>query len=336
MGAAVLRRTGASSRRRYRVTWIADVTPSVFHAVALVPLYAAAFVAIFCSIAPTARAQHADSSAHASSTTNQSHDTATAEPERFGRVPQRFVINLGGYLPFLSTHASLSAQTRRGTNVNLEDVFGLSPNTQTFNAGASWRISKHNYLALNYFSFSRSATKTISDSITWGPNVYHAGTTLDVSNRFEYYGLSYRYYIWRETNWELGPGIGIDALNVSSSMGVRVSAAGTGSGVADSAKATGSITVPVPLLGIYGDWEFVPRILLTGGAQYIYVNDIDSYGGHVIDASLAIEWYPLHNFGLGAGYHYIGANLSKVIRNGNSARFNYTIGGPTIYLSATF
>ncbi len=119
-------------------------------------------------------------------------------------------------------------------------------------------------------------------------------------------------------------------------MAARVSAVGTGSGFADSAKATGSITVPVPLLGIYGDWEFVPRVLLTGGVQYIYVNDIDSYGGHVIDASLALEWYPLHNFGLGAGYHFIGANLSKTIRNGNSARFNYSIGGPTIYLSATF
>ncbi len=330
MGAAVPRRTGARSRRRHRFAWIANRTPSVSQAVALVPLYAAAFVAIVCSIAPTARAQHADSSGHAG------HDTATGEPERFGHVPLRFVINLGGYLPFLTTHASLSTQTRTGTNVNLEDVLGLSPNTQTFNIGASWRISKHNFLAINYFSFSRSATKTISDSITWGQNVYHTGTTLDVNNRFEYYGLSYRYYIWRETNWELGPGVGIDALNVSSSLAARVSAVGTGSGFADSAKASGSVTVPVPLLGIYGDWEFVPRVLLTGGAQYIYVNDIDSYGGHVIDASLALEWYPLHNFGLGAGYHFIGANLSKTIRNGNSARFNYSIGGPTIYLSATF
>ncbi len=200
MGAAVPRRTGARSRRRYRFAWIANRTPSVSQAVALVPLYAAAFVAIVCSIAPTARAQHADSSGHAG------HDTATGEPERFGHVPLRFVINLGGYLPFLSTHASLSTQTRNGTNVNLEDVLGLSPNTQTFNIGASWRISKHNFLALNYFSFSRSATKTISDSITWGQNVYHTGTTLDVNNRLEYYGLSYRYYILARNELGVGPG----------------------------------------------------------------------------------------------------------------------------------
>jgi hypothetical protein len=311
-----------------------SVTSSVSHAAALVP-FAAALVAV-CTVAPTAVAQHADSSVHDMSAVSQVSDTTIGPPQRFGRVPLRFVIDLGGYLPFISTHASLSSTLRNGTKVDLEDVLGLSPNTQTFNAGASWRISKHNFLAFNYFGFSRSATKTLSDSIIWGPHTYHVGSTLDVNNSIDYYGLSYRYYIWREPNWELGPGVGIDGLHVSSDMGVRVAASGTGTGVADSAKASGSITVPVPLLGIYGDWEFVPRVFVTGGFQYIYVNDIDSYGGHVGDGILGFEWYPFNHFGLGAVYHYIGADLSKISRVGNTVRFNYTIQGPALYLSATF
>ncbi len=119
-------------------------------------------------------------------------------------------------------------------------------------------------------------------------------------------------------------------------MGIRVAGSGTGTGVADSAKASGSITVPVPLLGIYGDWEFVPRVFVKGGFQYIYVNDIASYGGHVGDGVLGFEWYPFNHFGLVAMYHYIGANLDKISRSGNTVRFNYTIQGPALYLSATF
>ncbi len=151
-------------------------------------------------------AQHADSSVHATSASRQISDTTIGPPERFGHVPLRFVIDLGGYLPFISTHASLSSQLRNGTHVNLENALGLSPSTQTFNLGASWRISKHNFLAFDYFGFNRSATKTISDSIIWGANTYHVGSTLDVNNNIDYYGISYRYYILARTQLGAWPG----------------------------------------------------------------------------------------------------------------------------------
>jgi hypothetical protein len=118
-------------------------------------------------------------------------------------------------------------------------------------------------------------------------------------------------------------------------MGVRVS--NSGGTVSDSGRKTGKVTVPVPLLGLYGDWEFVPRVFVKGAAQYIFVNDIANYGGHVGDFTAGVEWYPFDHFGFGAVYHYIGIELSKTSeRNGNSVNFNYGIQGPALYLSATF
>ena len=299
-------------------------------------MYATALVAGW-TVVPAVAAQQTESRVRANSGPSQVEDTAADTAERFGRVPQRFVIDLGGYLPNVSTHARVSTHLRTGSNVNFENQLGLAPNTQTFNADASWRISRHNFLSFDYFSFGRSGTKQIGDSIVWGSNVYRAGSTIDGNAGFSYYGLSYRYYIWRESNWELGPGFGIDGLNVSSSLAVQVATSGPRTARQDSAHTKASVTVPVPLLGLFGDWEFVPRVFLKGGGQFIYINNINNYGGRMADGILGFEWYPFHNFGLGGVYHYIALHVSKTsARTGNSVKFDYTVQGPALYVAVTF
>jgi hypothetical protein len=253
-----------------------------------------------------------------------------------GLVPQQFEISLGGYLPNVSTHASLSTRFQNGTTIDFENRLGLSPFTQSLEGAASWRISKRNYLGFNYFSFGRSSTKQIADSIVWGDNVYHAGATLDASDRVAYYGLSYRYYIWRERTWELGPGIGLDAVDLSTTIGIRVAASDTGGSASDSASKRAAVLAPVPMLGIFGDWEFYPRFLLKGGLQYVYINDVGGIGGHVSDDGLGVEWFPFLHFGIGTFYHYVGAQFARTESNGTKLTFNYVIQGPSLYLIATF
>jgi hypothetical protein len=294
----------------------------------------AASLLVVCAIVPTASAQQTITTTAADSADKKAKEAKYAE--EFGHVPGKFSINLGGFLPNVQTTGKLSTKFMNGTNINFEHRLGLTPSTGSVDGLASWRISKHNYLAISYFGFSRSSTKQLADSIIWGDNIYHAGATVDVKNSITYYGLTYRYYIWRERNWEVGPGLGIDALDLSSTIGVRGSVSDAGGSKADSAKKTGSVLAPVPLLGIYGDWEFVPRLLLKGAFQYIYINDIGGIGGHVSDDELGMEWYPFHTFGVGANYHFVGANVDKTFSNNDKLTFNYIIQGPALYLIATF
>jgi hypothetical protein len=56
----------------------------------------------------------------------------------------------------------------------------------------------------------------------------------------------------------------------------------------------------------------------------------------VTDDRADVEWYAFENYGLGLGYHYVGANVAKTIRNGDTFRILYKISGAVFYLKAAF
>ncbi|HUO52244.1 MAG TPA: hypothetical protein VMT93_06985, partial [Gemmatimonadaceae bacterium] len=245
-------------------------------------------------------------------------------------------IGVGGFLPNVSSKGHLSSPSIPGSDVSLEDALGLKPNLQSIDLEATWRLGTKQLITLGYFGVKRSASKTLQDTLHWGDSTYDAGATIDASNQLQYYGLTYRYYIWRHTQWELGAGLGIDALNISASLGLRVAVSGGGGGFADSAKKSGGFTAPAPMLGLYGDWEFQPRFYLRGQAQYLYVNKVEGWGGYVTDDRLAVEWFPLHNYGLGLAYHYVGFRITKDFSNGGALQYTYALQGPALYLTAAF
>jgi hypothetical protein len=63
---------------------------------------------------------------------------------------------------------------------------------------------------------------------------------------------------------------------------------------------------------------------------------VESYGGHVSDDKLAVEWFPLHNYGFGVGYHYIDLNINKQLKDASQLDINYNIQGINFYLTAAF
>ena len=291
-------------------------------------------LALMALLASAAGAQTPDTAAKPKTGSKGALAVLTDTTPHYGLVPHRFTFAVGGFLPNVSSKGHLSSSTVPGTEVSLEDVLGLKPNLQSIDLEATWRISKKQLLTLGYFGLRRSATKTLEDTVHWGDSTYAAGATIDGSSDLSYYGITYRYYFWRKTRWELGAGLGIDALDISASLAVQVAA--SGGGFKDSAQKSGGFTAPAPMLGVYGDWEFAPRFYLRGALQYLYINKVESYGGYVTDDRLVVEWYPLHNYGLGLMYHYVGFRITKDFSSGDALQFTYALQGPAFYLTAAF
>jgi hypothetical protein len=275
--------------------------------------------------------------------TAQQSDSGTAKPagkdstaptnaDRWGTIPARWNFAAGGYLPHVGTSMTLSSALLPATEINLEKKLGLSPNTQSIDLFAEYRFSKKNVLSLEFFDIDRSATRTLSDSLIVNDTVYQAGATINTHAKLQYYGLSYRYYFWRRQRWELGAGLGIDVLNIGLGLGVKANVAGK----PDSAQTSGSFVAPVPLLGVYADWEVVPRVTLRGSFQTLYIANVDSYGGSVKDRRISADWFPWDNYGFGLGWHYVGIDVKKTFSNGGYVKADYSIQGLTLYAAAAF
>jgi len=258
----------------------------------------------------------------------------TDTTKRYGLVPHRFVLKLGAFLPSVSTSAQFSSPNAPGTIVDLENKLGISKHTNNFEVQGTWRFSNKQLLTLDYFQFKRDGYKSIADTIQFDSIQYSGNLHLNAG--IEYYGLTYRYYIWRKEAWEVGAGLGIDAIKMNAALAVSVAASGGAGAVADSAKKSGGFTAPAPMIGLYGDWEFVPRFFLRGTLQYLYINSVESFGGHVSDDRLEVEWYPLHNYGIGAGYHFIDFSITKTFSAGQEITMAYKIQGVNFYLTAAF
>ena len=213
-----------------------------------------------------------------------------------------------------------------------ENRLGLQKNMQSLDLQASIRIARSQLITLGYFGFKRSGSRTLSDSIVFGDSVYHAGATIDASAKFDYYGLTYRYYFVNKKDWDLGAGLGIDAFSINAGLGIRASVAGR----SDSVQKSGGFTAPSVMLGLYGDWEFARRFYFRGQLQYLYINQVESYGGAVSDDRLAIDWFPFLNYGFGVMYHYVGLRVTKTFSNSDELTFKYYLGGPAIYFTAAF
>ena len=287
-----------------------------------------ALMSLILLAVPAVRAQEADT-AKKGGALSVFTDTA----QRYGLLPRHFTISIGGYLPSINSNARLETPSNGGTEIPLENRLGLQKTMSSLDLQAAVRIARSQLITLGYFGFKRSGSRTLTDSIVFGDSVYRAGATIDATAKFYYYGLTYRYYFVNKKDWDLGAGLGVDAFNINAALGVRVNVV---DGFVDSAQKSGGFTAPSAMLGIYGDWEFARRFFFRGQLQYLYINQVESYGGALTDDRLAIDWFPFLNYGFGVMYHYVGLRITKTFSNSDELTFKYYLGGPAIYFTAAF
>jgi hypothetical protein len=67
-------------------------------------------------------------------------------------------------------------------------------------------------------------------------------------------------------------------------------------------------TVPLPVIGLRGNFALTPKWFIRQSFDYFYVN-IGDYEGQLVDFMAAVEWNALKHFGLGVGYNYVQMGL---------------------------
>src|SRR5262249_7742018 len=152
--------------------------------------------------------------------------------------------NLGGVVNSFGTTLKLNGQFHNGTDFNLERN-GLKKTDWSFQAAGTWRFLSRNRIDLEYFSTSRSGSKTYQTQITIGDNVYPLGATVSAKAKDNFLLGDYRYSFVKTDSLELAGLIGI----YGGEFKFDVSASGNAGNAAAATSKSASTYVPLPLIG---------------------------------------------------------------------------------------
>jgi hypothetical protein len=223
---------------------------------------------------------------------------------RWNDLPDRFQIDTG-YFRLAADSVLRYNGPRGGTGeISLEDDLGVDDQVDTFWVDATWRVGRRHQLKLAFTRFNRDRSDyLLQRDFTWGGENYNAGLSATTSNRNAVVGGYYRFAIFRNDRFEIGPTIGIGYLKIEA----RIEATGTTSGPGGQQSRTldegASITSPTGAVGGYAEVWPARRFVLRGDFLYIKAS-FDEDEAAVTDWRLAADYYFFKNAGLGVQYKF--------------------------------
>lgn len=230
--------------------------------------------------------------------------SAQSPPATWNGLSDRFQIDTGYFRLSADTLLRYDGPQGEAGEVDVERDLGVDGQVDTFWVDATWRVGRRHQLKLAYTRFNRDrAGYTLQRDLTWGGETYDAGLSATTATSSAIVGGYYRFAIFRNDRFEIGPTVGIGYLD----MEARIQATGTVSGpggplsrTLDKGASIGSITGAV---GGYAEVWPARRLVLRGDFLYINLSPGDSEAA-VTDWRIAANYFLLENAGLGAQYKY--------------------------------
>ncbi|MEN8244841.1 MAG: hypothetical protein ABFS43_08075 [Thermodesulfobacteriota bacterium] len=209
---------------------------------------------------------------------------------------EKFSLNAGVFASRINSNVRFGSGL--GTTVNLEDALGLEADNQVFRIDTYWRFTRNrkHRLDFTWFSFKRSATRTLTDNITVNPPDrgevdLETGQKVESYFDLDIYEISYRYSFFQDDRVDVAGGVGFYMMPIN--LGLR------GTGLVEK-EADQSFTAPLPALNLKLDVVISPKWYFRNGTQLFYVEYNDIVGS-LTNVRSAIEYNPWKHVGLGLG-----------------------------------
>ncbi|HET7293509.1 MAG TPA: hypothetical protein VFM88_13875 [Vicinamibacteria bacterium] len=255
---------------------------------------------------------------------------AWTQSASFTDVPDRFLIEGGGFNVSADTSLRFSSARLGGTTIDFEDDLDVPDVAQRGYFDAYWRAGRRHLLNLGVARLHREGPgRTLSRDIAWGDTVYPVGVSLRGRMESDHVFGAYRFAAYRNDRFEIGPSLGFGYLWITA--GLR--AEGTGqSGVSlDREATTGSVTGD---LGGYLQVWAAKRLLVRGDMRYIFVKP-ERAEASVTEGRVGATYYPWPKVGFGAQYTYTKFRYDRdIVSSELSGSYRYS--GPQLLVSFAF
>lgn len=248
---------------------------------------------------------------------------------------EKFSLNLGVFISDISSDIRFGSGI--GVDVNFEDFLGMDTNTAVFRVDGSWRFTQNrrHRLDLSWFAFRRDGNRQIGQDFTItkpdGTEVtIPAGSQVSSMLNLDIYKLDYSYSFFQDDRFDLAAVIGLFIMPIEfgfNSTGLVTE------------KVSESITAPLPVVGLRGDFALTPKWFLRMGTEIFYL-EIDQFKGSIYNGTAGVEYKPWKHVGIGLGVETFRVNIEA---NGEDypginfkGEFEFTYVGIQLYTKIFF
>lgn len=245
--------------------------------------------------------------------------------ERTGPKQPRFEFRLGAFRDNIDSKVIYeSSAGNPGSEIDLEDVLGISAEETIMQLDMIYRIAEFHRLELGYFEMSRNGSAVLQEAVTFGDEDFSVAQALSSSFETEVLRFGYAYSLMNDDQKELGFMAGFHY----SKFNTVIEDPETGQ------RAVSNNATPLPVIGLHGSVALGQKMTLGARVQ-IFRMDFDQYEGSLNYATLDLQRHIGENFSVGLGYNYYAFKL--VSRdNSSSGSLEVRHQGPVLFFSTHF
>ena len=220
------------------------------------------------------------------------------------RLYPRFEFDASATLLLLSETIRIDPQNQpgEGTEINAEDVLGVSTTSFQPRAALRWRPGRRHELELGFLRAVRSAEKVLVDTLTFSDTTFAAGLRINSNLRTSQAFLTYRFAFRVRPESQIGAGVGLGAIFLKNELDA---VAGATSGGPDTTIAeysrVSSFTAPTLSLGLYGRFKLGEQWYLDSDVRGVYFK-IENFRAGVAELGLAGRRFFSETFAAELGY----------------------------------
>lgn len=244
-----------------------------------------------------------------------------------------FQVALGTFVVTSEPTIQLKGDTSNGDRVDFDEALG-GGDSQRIRLDSFWRFGdsgRHKVKAI-LFDVSRDNSRTFDRDIEWGGDVYPVNAEIDSKFSFTVIEAAYEYAFLRRDRYELDASIGLHFTTVEASL--KAKAESSGGTLTGDISNTGSVDLPLPVIGLRGIWDLTHNFWLDATAQYFALS-IDEYDGNLQDYRVLVTWQPKKWLGVGLGYNFFSVDVD-VEKDRFNGSLDWTYSGPMLFYSASF
>jgi len=210
-------------------------------------------------------------------------------------LPDGFMLRAGGYrVQNADTILRLDANNAPvGTYIDFHDTLGGDNSATVFRLDGIYRFNDKHGLGFSYYALKFTGSRVLDQDIQWGDQTFPINARVDSEIKFDVYKLNYQYSLFHNNKVELGASFGLHIMKISASI--------NGTNIAESQSE--AVTAPLPVFGLYADYNFTPRFSAFYTYQWFFINYEDKIKGGLQDFLIGFEYRVFRNVALGIAYN---------------------------------